>query len=371
MAATAVRDFSPADSKAVNRLALAAFAQYRDVYSDWEAVERGVGSMAALAQGGRILVAEDQAGTIVGAVAYVPPHAAPRADFFDPEWAVVRMLVVDPAARGRGLGRSLTEACIALARSDGAAAVALHTSPVMEAALSLYRRLGFRLEKRVPDRFGVPYAVYLKGLEAPTEAGGPPAARIEAHGIVHRGEGVAVRVPEAAHYAGGDRFVLHGVADCELHVFVETESDGRARRIHWIQFEAYLPGEPERRYDYRGDRRLDLWGAAAWVRAAPADTRGPAAPGSDRERVMAVLERSGVAVPAEVLSVRLVRLLDDPAGTGRGRRELMLMYVEDLAPAGLALADFLTAGEPNALWAEVEGPLIERATAAFEVAAAG
>lgn len=367
-----IRDFSPADAGAVNRVALAAFAQYEGVYSDWEAVARAVGSMAALAESGRILVAEDEAGAIVGAVAYVPPHSAPRAEFFQAEWPIVRMLVVDPAARGQGLGRRLTEACIALARSDGAAAIALHTSPVMEAALTLYRRMGFRLEKAVPDRFGVPYAVYLKGLEAPAQAGDPPAARVEAHGLVHRGEGVAVRVPESALYAGGDRFTLGGVADCELHLFVEADARRRVRRLYWIQFERYLPAVPERRYDYAGgNRRMDLWGAAAWVRAAPAQTREPAPSGSDRERVLAILDRGSFEVPADVLSVRLVRLLDDPAGTGRGRRELMLMYAEDLAPTDLKAADFLTAGEPNALWTKVEGPLIERAAAAFAVAAAG
>lgn len=159
-----VRDFSPADADAVNAVALAAFAQYAGVYSDWEALARGVGSMASLAESGRIVVAEDPAGIIVGAVAYVGPNAGPRADFFEPQWPIVRMLVVDPAARGQGIGRRLTQACIDHARRDGAAAIALHTSPAMEAALALYLRMGFRLEKEVPDRFGVPYAVYLKAL---------------------------------------------------------------------------------------------------------------------------------------------------------------------------------------------------------------
>jgi hypothetical protein len=34
----------------------------------------------------------------------------------------------------------------------------------MEVALALYLRMGFALEARVPDRFGVPYGVYLKPL---------------------------------------------------------------------------------------------------------------------------------------------------------------------------------------------------------------
>jgi ribosomal protein S18 acetylase RimI-like enzyme len=74
------------------------------------------------------------------------------------------MLVVAPQARGQGLGRSLTQACIDRARRDDAAAIALHTSPAMAVALALYLRMGFRLERRVPDRFGVPYGVYLLDL---------------------------------------------------------------------------------------------------------------------------------------------------------------------------------------------------------------
>lgn len=170
-----VRDFSPADADGVNAVALAAFAQYESAYDDWETLARGVGSMAALAQDGRIFVAGDSTGKILGAVAYFGPHGGPRAEFFAPEWPIIRMLVVDPAARGRGIGRGLTEACIHQARRDGAAAIALHTSPVMEAALALYLRMGFRLEKKVPDRFGVPYAVYLKELGPPAGvAVGPP-----------------------------------------------------------------------------------------------------------------------------------------------------------------------------------------------------
>lgn len=105
-----LRPFRPADADAVNRVALAAFAQYRGVYSDWDVLERGVGAMAALAGGGEIIVAEN--GGIAGAVAYFGPGTTPRADFFAPDWPIIRMLVVDPAARGQGIGRRLTEACI-------------------------------------------------------------------------------------------------------------------------------------------------------------------------------------------------------------------------------------------------------------------
>lgn len=158
-----IRTFEASDSQPVDSVALAAFRQYRGVYNDWETLERAVSRMSGLAEQSELLVAEE-GGRIAGAVAYCPPFSEPRAGFFEPHWPLIRMLVVAPEARGRGIGRSLTTACIERARRDRAAAIALHTSPAMEVALSLYLRLGFRLERRVPDRFGVPYAVYLLDL---------------------------------------------------------------------------------------------------------------------------------------------------------------------------------------------------------------
>lgn len=101
-----LRDFHPEDAAAVNEVALAAFAQYEGVYSDWDKLVRGVGSMSELAQHSEILVSTDEAGRVRGAVAYIGPRSEPRADVFQREWPIIRMLVVDPAARGQGLAAS-------------------------------------------------------------------------------------------------------------------------------------------------------------------------------------------------------------------------------------------------------------------------
>jgi ribosomal protein S18 acetylase RimI-like enzyme len=158
-----IRPFDPADAEALNVVALASFRQYEGIYSDWETLSQGVGAMAALASHAEIFVAVED-GRLVGAVAYCAPGSTPRADFFEPGWPIIRMLVVEPAARGRGVGRRLTETCIARAIRDGASIIALHTSPAMEAALAMYLKMGFKLTRQVPDRFGVPYAVYTLDL---------------------------------------------------------------------------------------------------------------------------------------------------------------------------------------------------------------
>jgi ribosomal protein S18 acetylase RimI-like enzyme len=53
------------------------------------------------------------------------------------------VLGVDPAWRGRGVARTLTEDCLALARADHAPAVGLHTAEMMVAARTLYEQAGF------------------------------------------------------------------------------------------------------------------------------------------------------------------------------------------------------------------------------------
>ncbi len=196
-------------------------------------------------------------------------------------------------------------------------------------------------------------------------------ARIEANRVIRPGEpALTISVPANAAYVGGERFTLYGVADCEIHVFVEADAAKRIQRFYWVQFESYLPSRPDARYDYgESDRRMDLWGAAAWVRPFLANTTREGRPGSDSEHVRAILTRAGYVAPPQLLAVRLVRLLDDPGGTGYGRRELMLIYAEDLAPSGVAADQLTTDGRPNARFTALEGPLIERAIAAFAIGA--
>lgn len=157
-----IREFREADSGRINEVALSAFAQFKLDYDDWPAMAAGIGSMAALAQKGEIIVAEHD-GAIIGAVAYIAPHA-PKAPYFDAAWPIIRMLVVDPPSRGLGAGRALTEACIDRARRDGSQVIALHTSPIMSVALPMYLRMGFAKLRGAPPIHGAEYAVYLKQL---------------------------------------------------------------------------------------------------------------------------------------------------------------------------------------------------------------
>lgn len=195
------------------------------------------------------------------------------------------------------------------------------------------------------------------------------AARVERNVVTYPGErSLHVSVPAAATYLGADRFILKEVSDCEMHVFVEADADRHVRRVYWVHFESNLPSQPDARMHYGDtDRKAQLWGGTVWVNTVPSLTSRTPRPGSDTEHFRNLIRDAGYTLPPAMATVRLVRLLDDPEGTGYGRKELMMIFGEDLAAHGLAYDQVTTEGKPNPRWTAIEKPLYNDAAKAFDV----
>jgi GNAT superfamily N-acetyltransferase len=97
---------------------------------------------AGRAAQGVLLVAVDD-GRVVGTVTL---YLAAGSMQWRPDDAMFRFLAVDPAARGRGIGRALFRACLDRARAAGKRRMALHTTESMATARAMYERAGFKRE---------------------------------------------------------------------------------------------------------------------------------------------------------------------------------------------------------------------------------
>jgi ribosomal protein S18 acetylase RimI-like enzyme len=134
--AVEIREARPEELDEAAEVMVAAYEEYRPQLPQglWDGYARDIRNVRGrLAESRLILLLDD--GDIAGAVTYYPPD--------DAGLARIRLLAVNPSARGKGLARMLMDECIRRARKAGAKALGLHTTPMMAVARGMYERMGF------------------------------------------------------------------------------------------------------------------------------------------------------------------------------------------------------------------------------------
>ena len=99
----------------------------------------------------QLLVAFSEKQELLGGVVYfgdMQYYGAGGIASQEKQAAGFRLLAVHPKARGRGVGKALTQFCIDLAKQQQRAEVIIHSTKVMQVAWGMYERLGF---ERSPD----------------------------------------------------------------------------------------------------------------------------------------------------------------------------------------------------------------------------
>lgn len=190
-----------------------------------------------------------------------------------------------------------------------------------------------------------------------------PERKVEHNVIVsQRDPMVRIELPKSVRYLGADRWVLYGIADCELHGFVEADRQKQVQQLYWVQFEGYLPSKPDLHHQYDSPTHTTIGGwdfyVDTWVRGS--DEKFDA--GSDREHIESMIHDKGYKMPPGMMYVRLVHLLDD-----QKRKELMIIYGEDLAPTGYAVADLENGGRAYDQWPTVQKTLLDHAKERIKV----
>jgi len=140
-----VQPARPEDFAAIAELTVAVYVNGGLASPDYASELADVAGRASHAD---LLVVRDPGGRVLGSVALVLQGDFGNVTASDDE-AAFRMLVVDPAAQGRGIGELLVVTCLDRARAAGKRRMVLSTDPLMTAAHRLYRRLGFT---RLPER---------------------------------------------------------------------------------------------------------------------------------------------------------------------------------------------------------------------------
>jgi ribosomal protein S18 acetylase RimI-like enzyme len=156
------REGSPAEKRSLQQLGILSYNQFSKILApaDWATMDRFLNNdkmWDQLVNNSKIFVCED--GDKLIGMAYLVPGGNPT-HIYPADWSYVRMIGVDPAYRGKGIAKRLTQLCVDYARQSDEKIVGLHTSELMADARHIYEAIGFRIYKQIDPIYGMKYWLY-------------------------------------------------------------------------------------------------------------------------------------------------------------------------------------------------------------------
>jgi ribosomal protein S18 acetylase RimI-like enzyme len=150
------------EKKPLQQLGILSYNQFSKKLptSDWAIMDRFLNNdkmWDQLVNNSTIFVCEDK-GKLVG-MAYLVPSGNPT-HIYPADWSYIRMVGVDPAYRGKGIAKRLTQMCVDYARQSNEKIVGLHTSEKMDDARHIYESVGFVKYKEIDPIYGMKYWLY-------------------------------------------------------------------------------------------------------------------------------------------------------------------------------------------------------------------
>ncbi|HLB40058.1 MAG TPA: GNAT family N-acetyltransferase [Actinomycetota bacterium] len=145
-----IREATAAEHDAAGQITAGAYREFFDASGrdpDGHYLQK-IADVAERARRTTILVAVE-GGTLIGSLTLeLATRVDPDADPLEAHRAHIRMLGVEPAARGRGVGRALMAAAEERAGAAGKTEMTLNTTRLMTAAQAMYASMGY---ERLPD----------------------------------------------------------------------------------------------------------------------------------------------------------------------------------------------------------------------------
>lgn len=174
-----VRNALPGEFAEIGQLMVRVYSQLEGFpkASEQPAYYKMLAGIGSLTQnpGTELLVAVSVGNRIAGGVVYFSDmkyYGSGGSATLEQHAAGFRLLAVDPAVRGQGIGQHLTNECIRKARQQGLAQLIIHSTKAMQIAWKMYEKMGFKrsedldfMQGELPvfgfrlrlDKIGTPY----------------------------------------------------------------------------------------------------------------------------------------------------------------------------------------------------------------------